>query len=98
LLSIPADPADVGPSTTNAIDTLSDSVSAALERQGTSEIVEKRPVSAQQNQNPAGGVGDGRAEVMRALYGALEVWTGGSTTRELRLHLVRLLALIETLE
>jgi hypothetical protein len=34
---------------------------------------------------------------MRALYGALEGWTGG-TRRELRLHLVRLLALIETLD
>src|SRR5450432_2751786 len=86
-------------STSNAIDSLQGSVSAELERQETAETVEKRLVSAQQNQNVVGGVGDeGRAEVMRALYAALEVWTDGGTTRELRLHVVRLLALLEAVE
>ena len=85
-------------STSNAINTLGASVSAKLERQETSEIVEKRLVSAQQDQNVVDGVGDGRGEVMRALYGAVEAWTAGATTRELRLHLLRLLALIEAVE
>jgi hypothetical protein len=77
---------------------LVDCASAELERQETSESVENCLISAQQNQNRVGGVGDGRAEVLQALYGALEAWKGGGTTRELRLHLARLLALIETLE
>jgi hypothetical protein len=85
-------------STSNAIGTLCASVSAELGRQEPSESVEKRLISAQQNRNVVGGVGDGRAQVIRALSEALEVWTAGGTARELRLHLVTVLALSETLD
>jgi hypothetical protein len=69
-----------------------------LQRQQASEFGQKRPILAELGQNSALLCGDDRASVTRAICLALERWASGGSARELRLHVVRLLAVLETFD
>ena len=68
-----------------------------MERQQTSESGQKRPILAELGQNSVHRSADARAAVTDALRAAVARWEAECTPRELRVHLVRLLAVLEAI-
>jgi hypothetical protein len=71
---------------------------AALQRQETSELHQKRPILVQFHQNSERANADTRMTIGRELSVALARWMGACSARELRVQLLRLLAMLETIE
>jgi hypothetical protein len=69
-----------------------------LGRQQTSELIQKQPISDQLIHNSDGGHPDKRMAIARDLGLAVALWLGDGSARELRLHLPRLLAILEAIE
>ena len=82
-------------STSNGIEGARPKDFAALERQQTSESGQKRLILAELGQNSVHRLEEVRAAVTRALCAAAQRWDSGCEARELRVHLDRLLALLE---
>lgn len=82
-------------STSNGIEGARPKDFAVLERQQTSESGQKRPILDQLGQNSVHSLEEAHAAVARALCAALQRWDAGCEARDLRVHLVRLLALLE---
>ena len=70
---------------------------AALRRQEAPELHQKRPILVQQHQNSERHP-DTRIAVTRELKAALADWVNGSSGHDLRLQLLRLLTILETLD
>jgi hypothetical protein len=71
---------------------------APLQRQETSILATERPILAQLGQNSVHSVSEARAEVKRAIHDMLGRWANGCPVRDARMHLARLLAMLEVVE